>query len=96
MLHPSQNRRVRQPDAALTPHADYIPVAQLETQVPPNAQHHNLRIEMAIGEQLFDRNRSGHSPIFAHAADFAPEPDLSTRLPPRVLCRFWALGGDGH
>ncbi|MFN7544868.1 MAG: hypothetical protein ACK5TN_18965, partial [Acidobacteriota bacterium] len=47
---------------------------QFETQVPPNAQHHNLLVEMATGEQLFDRNESGHSSIFAHPEKFAPEP----------------------
>jgi hypothetical protein len=31
---------------------------------------------MATGEQLFDRNKSGHSPIFAHPEKFAPEPLL--------------------
>jgi hypothetical protein len=54
MLHPSQNRRVGQAYAALTHHADQIPVAQLETQVPPNAQHDNLLIEMVAGEQLLN------------------------------------------
>jgi hypothetical protein len=29
---------------------------------------------MATGDQLFDRNKSGHSPIFAHPEKFAPEP----------------------
>jgi hypothetical protein len=74
MLHPSQNRRVRQPDAALAHDAHYIPVAQLETQVPANAQHHNLRIEMAIGKQFFNWNKLRHHPIFAYLVDFAPEP----------------------
>ena len=48
------------------PDTDQAANAQLETQVPANAQHHNLRIEMAACKQLFDRNESGQSPIFAH------------------------------
>jgi hypothetical protein len=67
---------VCQTDAAFAHHADQIPVAQFETQVPPYAQHDNLLVEMATGEQLFDRNKSGHSPIFAHPEKFAPEPLL--------------------
>ncbi len=47
----------------------------------PNAQHHNLRVEMAAREQFFDRNESGHFPNFAHPANFAPEP--FHRRPPR-------------
>jgi hypothetical protein len=39
-------------NAAFAHHAHQIPVAQLETQVPPNAQYHNLGIEMASGEQF--------------------------------------------
>jgi hypothetical protein len=65
---------MRQIDAQLAHHADQVSVTQLEVQVPPNAQDHNLRIEMAAGEQLFAWNEAGHSPIFAHAAEFAPEP----------------------
>ncbi len=74
MLHPSQNRRVRQADAALAHHADQIPIAQFETQVPPNAQHHNLGVQMAACKQLLDGNESGHSLIFAHPEKLAPEP----------------------
>jgi len=62
MLYPAQNGRLCQTDAAFAHHADQIPVAQLETQVPPYAQHDNLLVEMATGEQLVDRNKSGHSP----------------------------------
>jgi hypothetical protein len=76
MLHPSQNRCVRQAYAALAHHADQIPVTQLETQVPANAQHHNLPIEMATGEQFFNWNKPRHHPIFAYLFDFAPEPLL--------------------
>lgn len=60
--------------ALLAHHADQVSVAQLEAQVPPNAQHDYLRIEMAAGEQLRNRNEVGHFPIFAHAVGFAPEP----------------------
>gem|GEM_PF-6639268 len=35
---------------------------------------------MATGEQLFNWNEAGHFPIFADAADFAPEsPDIGRR-----------------
>ena len=39
-----------------------------------NAQHHNLRMEMATGEQFFNWNKPRHHPIFAYLCDFAPEP----------------------
>ena len=70
MLHPSHNRRVGHPNATFAHHADQIPVAQLETQIPPNTQHHNLGIEMATREQFISWNKSGHFLIFAAADDF--------------------------
>jgi hypothetical protein len=41
-----------------------------------NAHNDYLRIEMAAGEQLHNRNEVGHFSILAHAFGFAPEPDL--------------------
>lgn len=80
MLHPSQKLRVRQVYAPLAHHADQVSVAQLDAQVPPNAQHDYLRIEMAAGEQLRNRNEVGHFPIFAH-------PLVSHQSPPESLCQ---------
>jgi hypothetical protein len=35
---------------------------------------------MATGEQFFNWNKPRHHPIFAYLFDFAPEPDLASRV----------------
>jgi len=56
-------------------HADQIPIAELEAQVPAHAQNHDFRIEVTPHEQFFDGSKLGHSSIFAHPFRFVPEPN---------------------
>jgi hypothetical protein len=51
---------MRQADAALPHHRDQIAVAQFETQIPANAQNHDLLVEVSPLEQLRDRYKSCH------------------------------------
>src|SRR4051794_27382354 len=46
-LHPTKNCRVRQPNASLVHHLDQIAGAQFKAEVPANAQHDNLTVEMS-------------------------------------------------
>src|SRR6516165_12717684 len=74
MLHPAQNGRVYQANAALAHHGHQIAIAQLEAPIPAHAQHHDLSVKMATFEQLLDRYESWHLAIIADSARFAPEP----------------------
>src|SRR6516165_762910 len=65
MLHPAQNGRVYQANAALAHHGHQIAIAQLEAPIPAHAQHHDLSVKMATFEQLLDRYESWHLAIIA-------------------------------
>ena len=65
MLHPAQNRRVRQANAAFPHHGHQIPIPQFVAQVPTNAQHHDLLVEVPTFEQLLDGYESWHLSIIA-------------------------------
>src|SRR5712692_12070006 len=71
VLYPAQDRRVGQVDAPLGQHGHQIAIAELETQVPAHAQHHDLLTEMATLEQFLQRSKLLHRSIIAV---FAPEP----------------------
>src|SRR5713226_9152720 len=63
MLNPPQDRRVRQVNAPLAHHGHQIAIAELETQIPADAEHHDLLVKMAALEQFFYRNESRHLSI---------------------------------
>src|SRR6516165_574506 len=65
MLHPAQNGRVYQANAALAHHGNQIAIAQLEAQIPAHTQHHDLSAKMATFEQLLDWYESWHLAIIA-------------------------------
>lgn len=69
MMDPSQDRRVRQANAALRHHGHQIAGAQFETQVPADTQNHDLLIKMSALEQLVNRYESRHSSISFHPSD---------------------------
>src|ERR1017187_3240633 len=82
MLHPPQNGRVCQIDAALAHHRHQVAIAQLETEIPANAQDHDLLVEVPTFKELFDRHESRHRSIISEPVSrFAPEP--SRWLPPK-------------
>src|SRR6266853_6004781 len=80
VLYPAQDRRVSQDDAPFGHHGHQIAIAELETQVPAHAQHHDLLIEMATLEQFLQRSKLLHRSIIAV---FAPEP---FKVPPGSSC----------
>ena len=49
--------------ASFAHHRHQIAIAQLVTQVPTNAPHHDLAVKMSTFEQLFGRYQSWHSSI---------------------------------
>jgi hypothetical protein len=65
MLHPSQNCGVGYTDAALAHHQHQVAMAQLETEIPANAQNHDLLVKVPTFEQLLDRYESWHLSIIA-------------------------------
>ena len=65
MLHPAQNRRVRHRNATLSHHGHEIPITQFLAEVPTNAQHHDLLIEVPAFEQLFNVYEPWHVSIIA-------------------------------
>jgi hypothetical protein len=73
MLDPSENRRVRHNNAAFAHHGHQIAVAQLVAEIPTNAQHHDLLVEVPTFEQILDRSESWRLSIIANLV-FAPEP----------------------
>src|SRR5947207_15298708 len=79
VLYPAQDRRVSQVDSPLGHHGHQIAIAELETQVPAHAQHHDLLIEMAPLGQLLQRSTLLHRSIMAVCA---PEPLTAWRYPP--------------
>src|SRR5580658_7439367 len=54
---------MRQLNSPLAHHGHQIAIAELETQIPADAQHHDLLIKMAALEQFFHRNESHHLSI---------------------------------
>src|SRR5215831_1361892 len=69
VLHPAQNRRVRHGNATLSHHGHEIPITQFVAEVPTNAQHHDLLIEVPAFEQLFNAYEPWHVSIIAAPVD---------------------------
>jgi hypothetical protein len=46
MLHPSQNGSVCEVNAALVHHGNQISIAQLDAQIAPDTQNHDLLVKM--------------------------------------------------
>src|ERR1700728_3091972 len=65
VLHPPQNRRVRQAQAPFAHYGDQVSIAELKAQIPADAQDHDLLIEMSTFEQFLDRYESRHPSIIA-------------------------------
>ena len=70
VLHPPQNGGMGQPDTPLTHHADQITIAQLETQIPTDAQNDNLPVKVPPPEQLLNRYETWHLSMIANLAGF--------------------------
>ena len=52
-------------NAAFGHHSDQISIAELVAEVPANVQYHDLVVEVATFEQLFDRYELRHFSIIA-------------------------------
>jgi hypothetical protein len=65
MLHPPQNRRLRQAQAPFAHHGDQVSITELKAQVPAHAQDNDLPIEVSTFEQVLDRYESPHPSIIA-------------------------------
>jgi hypothetical protein len=71
VLHPPQAGRVRQIDTALRHHGRQIAMAQLETQIPADAQHYDFPVKVPPLEQLLDLYKSCHMFIIPIRRGFA-------------------------
>src|SRR6266436_8601365 len=71
-LHPAQDGRMSQGDAALGHHLDQVTGAELECQVPPHAQDNNFLVEMPTPEEFLHRGR------FCHSSRYRRKPSLSS------------------
>jgi hypothetical protein len=87
MLHPSQNGGVCEVDAALAHHGNQIAIAQLEAQIPPNTQNHDLLVKMPTFEQLLDRYESWHPSIIVDIGCRLHQSRLVYNRPMRFLRR---------
>src|SRR6266436_5525159 len=85
-LHPSQNGRMGQGDAALGHHLDEIAGAELKRQIPPDAQHNDFLVKVAPFEEILCRGR------FRHPSRYRKTPSVST-VCTRTLER---MSLDGH
>jgi hypothetical protein len=65
---------VRHGNATLSHHGHEIPVTQFVAEVPTNAQHHDLLIEVAAFEQFFNVSSRGMCLSSLPQSAFAPEP----------------------
>src|SRR6202008_4203903 len=72
LLHPPQDRRMSQWDAALGHHLDQVTGAQLKRQVPPHAQHDDFVVKMTALEKFPCRGR------FLHTGRYRREPSFSS------------------
>src|SRR5580704_11283864 len=71
-LHPAQDGRMSQPNAALGHHLDDVTGAELECQVPPHAQDNYLLVEMPTPEEFLCGGR------FCHPSRYRRKPSLSS------------------
>jgi hypothetical protein len=71
-LHPAQDGRMSQGDAALGHHLDQVTGAELECQVPPHAKDNNFLVEMPTPEEFLRRGR------FCHSSRYRRKPSLSS------------------
>ena len=80
LLDPPRNRRVRHINAAFAHHDHQIAIAQFVAQLPANAQHHDLLVEVPTFEQVL----YGYLSIIAdagcalHQSPLTPRRDGST------------------
>jgi hypothetical protein len=70
-LHPPQDRRMSQQDAALGHHLDEVTGTELKRQVPPHAQHDYLLVKMPPFEEILCRGRFRHPGRYGSASVFS-------------------------
>src|SRR5438034_7685729 len=92
MLHPSQNGRVCHVDAALAHHGDQIAIAQLEAQIPPDAQNHDLLVKVSASEQVLDRYQSRHLSIIADSVRVCTRAAQPARVGETLVVTATGLG----
>src|SRR5271157_6325090 len=71
-LHPPQNGRMGQGDAALGHHLDEIAGAELKRQIPPHAQDDDFLVKVPPFEEILCRGR------FRHPSRYRQTPRVST------------------
>jgi Zincin-like metallopeptidase len=71
-LHPPQNGRMGQGDAALGHHLDEIAGAELKRQIPPHAQDDDFLVKVPPFEEILCRGR------FRHPSRYRKTPSVST------------------
>jgi len=75
VLHPAQNCGVCKTNTSFAHHGGQIAIAQLEIQIPPDAQDDDLLIKVPTAEQFLHRYELGASvPSSPTRSSFAPEP----------------------
>ena len=65
MLHPSQNRRMREVNTAFVHHGHQVAIAQFVAELPTDTDHHDLLVKVPAFEQLLDRYESWHLSMIA-------------------------------
>jgi hypothetical protein len=65
MLYPPHDGRMRQANAAFVHYEYQIAIAQFKTEIPTNAQDHNLLVKVPAFEQLLPRYKSRHPSIMS-------------------------------
>jgi hypothetical protein len=84
-------------NAALAHHGNQIAIAQLEAQIPPHTQHHDLLVKMPTLEQLLDRYESWHPSIIVdtgcrlHQSPLPAELNAPKFLASPVHCEYGLL-----
>src|ERR1700758_5157557 len=84
-LHPPQNGRMGQGDAALGHHLDEIAGAELKRQIPPHAQDDDFLVKVPPFEEILCRGR------FRHPSRYRKTPSVSRVCTRTVFCSFLAL-----
>ena len=75
VLHPAQNCGVCKTNTSFAHYGGQIAIAQLEIQIPPDAQDDDLLIKVPTAEQFLHRYELGIRPIIADAILFCPRAD---------------------
>src|SRR4029077_17206418 len=70
-LHPPQDRRMSQQDAALGHHLDQVAGTELESEVPSHTQNDDLLVEVPPLEQILCRGRFFHAGRYRREASFS-------------------------